>query len=134
MLPLLSILSPNAAIVILTLGLALIAIELNRPGSVLPGALGLLLTLLCSAALLHRGPQPLAFALLFAGATVLLLQLRWNIRLWTVCLAAAAATVGFALLPGVTLPVAILCGVLLSGGTTILTRIAHRARQNKGLD
>lgn len=134
MLPLLSALSPNAAVLILTLGLALITVELNRPGIILPGALGLLLALLSFAAILHDRPQPLALALLFCSAAILLLQLRRDVPLWIVSLATSAAVVGFALLAHVMLIVAILCGLLLGAGTTLLTRIARRARQNKGLD
>jgi len=134
MFPLFSTLSPNAAVLILTAGLALIALELNRPGSILPGAIGLLLALLSCAALLRQRPQPLSFALLFAGGTILLLQLRCNVRLWLVCLGTAAGIVGFALLPGVARLLAISCGLILGAGTTLLTRIARRARQNKGLD
>jgi NhaP-type Na+/H+ or K+/H+ antiporter len=29
---------------------------------------------------------------------------------------------------------AVVCGAILGAGTTVLTRIARRARQNKGLD
>ena len=36
--------------------------------------------------------------------------------------------------PGISPWVALLCGLFLGTGTTVLTRIARRARQNKGLD
>ena len=58
MLPLFSTLSPDAAALILTVSLALIAFELNRPGSILPGALGLLLSLLATASLAQHHPRP----------------------------------------------------------------------------
>ncbi|HTV09041.1 MAG TPA: hypothetical protein VMD97_08380 [Candidatus Aquilonibacter sp.] len=134
MLPLLAALSPNAAIVILTIGLILVAIELNRPGMILPGAVGLLFTLVALAVLLHDRPRPLAFGLFLAAATVLLLQLRRNVAVWIVCLGTAAGILGLALLPRASLPVALSCGLVLGTGTTVLTRIARRARQNKGLD
>jgi membrane-bound ClpP family serine protease len=134
MLPLLSALPPNAAVLLLTLGLTLIAIELNRPGMVLPGTLGLLIVLLSFAAILREHPQPMALALLFASATILLSQLRCSVRLWIVCLGTAAGIAGFAFLPRVGWFIAALCGLLLGAGTTLLTRIARRARQNKGLD
>ena len=134
MLPLLAALSPNAAILLCTLGIGLIAVELNRPGWVLPGALGMLVALVSLAAIIGRKPAPLALALLLSAAVILLLQLRREMRLWIICLGAVAGVLGFALLPGVRLAVAVICGLILATGTTVLTRIARRARQNKGLD
>lgn len=139
MIPLLSALSPTAAILLLTVGLALIALELNRPGSILPGATGLLLTLLATASLAHLHPHPAVVVLLVLCLALLLLQLRRSLH-WIL---AAAATLGliFALLrllpadqPQPSPIVAILCGLILGAGTTVLTRIARRARLNKGLD
>jgi membrane-bound serine protease (ClpP class) len=134
MLPLLVTLSPDAAVLLLTLGIALVAVELNRPGWIVPGALGLLAILLAAAATVHRWPSALAILLLLVAAVILLLQLRVVVRFWTVLLGGAAGVCGLALLPGVSLPVAICCGLGLTMGTTVLTRIARRARKNKGLD
>jgi membrane-bound ClpP family serine protease len=134
MLPLLAALSPNTAILLFTLGIGLIALELNRPGWILPGALGVLVALVSLAVIIARKPTPLAVALLVSAAVVLLLQLRREMRPLMVGLGAAAGVVGFALLPGVRLAVAIVCGLILAAGTSVLTRIARRARQNKGLD
>jgi membrane-bound serine protease (ClpP class) len=140
MIALLSSLTPDAAILLLTLGLALIAVELNRPGAILPGALGLLVTLLAAAKLAHLHPNPAAFALLLAASAVLLLQLRRRLPLWAAALAALAVITGLLwLVPAAGQPpihpaIAILCGLALGVGTTVLTRLARRARQNKGLD
>ena len=133
-------LPPDAAVLIFALGLALIAFELNRPGAVLPGAFGLLLALLAAASLLHHGPVPIALALLVAASAVLLLQLRVRLSLWIALVATLAFIAGlFYLLrfpgqPPVHLATALGCGAFLGAGTTMLTRIAHAARQNKGLD
>jgi|SRR6185437_6239138 len=140
MLPLLSTLSPNTAILILTAGLALIAIEFNRPGSVLPGAIGLLLSLLAAASLAVHHPHPGAILVVIASMTALLWQARSTL-LWiipavaTILLVLSMAT----LLPSTAEPeisrwVAVPCGLILGTGITVLTRIARRARQNKGLD
>jgi membrane-bound ClpP family serine protease len=140
MLPLLSALAPNAAILIFTLGVALIAIELNRPGWILPGALGLLLTLLASAGLYARHPS--AEASLEIAACLALMLFRLTIRLhWLV---AALATIPLILAiahlvppipgPGISPGIAVVCGLILGAGTIVLTGIARRARQNKGLD
>jgi membrane-bound ClpP family serine protease len=140
MLPLLSALSPNAAFLILTLGVALIALELNRPGWILPGALGVLLTLLASAGLYARHPSPEAS--LEIAACLILMLFRHIIRLhWLV---AALATIPLILaiahlVPAVPGPaispwISVVCGLILGAGTIVLTGIARRARQNKGLD
>jgi membrane-bound ClpP family serine protease len=135
MITLLANLTPDAAIIILTLGLALIALEVNRPGLVLPGAIGLLLTLLSCAVLVHDKPDPLSIGLFVSAAGILLLQLRCRVPLWILCLGAIAGVVGLArILPGIHPATALVCGLLLAVGTTVLTRLAHRARQNKGLD
>ena len=139
MLPLLSTLSPNAAVLILTAGIALIALELNRPGSILPGTLGLLLSLLAAASLAQHHPRPWLVLLFIASMAVLLLQARRPL-LWII---PAIATILLILSMDTLLPpartgisswVALLCGLFLGTGTTVLTRIARRARQNKGLD
>lgn len=140
MLPLLSTLSPNAAILTLTAGLALIALELNRPGSVLPGAIGLLLSLLAAASLAEHHPRPAPILLFIASMAVLLWQARRTL-LWII---PAGATIVLILSmarllpttpkPGISPWIAFPCGLALGAGITVLTRIARRARQNKGLD
>jgi membrane-bound ClpP family serine protease len=140
MLPLLATLSPNAAILILTAGLALVALELNRPGSILPGGLGLLLTLLAAASLAQHHPRPEPVLQFIASMALLLLQARRTL-LWiipasaTILLILAMGTLlPRTMQPGISLWSALLCGLFLGTGTTVLTRIARRARQNKGLD
>lgn len=140
MLPLLTALSPNAAILILTAGVALIALELNRPGSIVPGALGVLLSLLAAASLAQRHPQPEPVVQFIASMGLLLLQARRPL-LWVIPVSATILLIlsmGSLLPPGtqptVSLWVALLSGVILGTGTTLLTRIARRARRNKGLD
>lgn len=140
MLPLLSTLSPNAAVLLLTAGLALIAVELNRPGSIVFGAFGLLLSLLAAGSLIRLHASPVSAIETAGSMTVLLLGSRRNMG-WVV---SACSTIVLILsittllpaIPGprVSLWAAILCGLVLSTGTTVLTRIARRARQNKGLD
>jgi len=139
MLPLLTALSPNVAVLILTAGLALIALELNRPGFILPGAVGLMLSLLAAASLSLHHPRPEPAVQCVASIALLLLQARRPL-LWIIPVSAAILLIfsmGTLLPsagPGISLRVAVLCGVFLATGTTLLTRIAFRARQNKGLD
>lgn len=141
MLPLLATLSPNAAVLILTLGLTLIALELNRPGSILPGAIGLLLTLLAAASLATRHPQRKAVVWIVAFLVLLMLGTRGK-RESLVLAAAITAGLIFSIcgllpaVPGqrVSTWAAVLSGLILGAGTIVLTGIARRARQNKGLD
>jgi membrane-bound ClpP family serine protease len=140
MLPLLATLSPNAAVLIFTVGVALIALELNRPGSILPGTAGLLLTLLAAASLWPRHPNAEAVVEIVLSMSVLLLQARRRL-LWLLPLSATillvfstARLLPLTTDPGISLWIATLCGLFLGAGTTVLTRIARRARQNKGLD
>ncbi len=51
----LSHLSPDAALLVLTLGLLLIYVELNRPGWIVSGAVGLLAVLFAVASLARAG-------------------------------------------------------------------------------
>ena len=140
MLPLLATLSPNIAVLMFTVGFALIAVECNRPGTVFFGAVGVLLTLLAAANLWPRHPSAESVLQIILSMAVLLLQTRRRL-LWllpasaTILLIYSIAT----LLPATAQPpihqwTAILCGLVLGAGTTVLTRIAQRARQNKGLD
>jgi membrane-bound serine protease (ClpP class) len=133
-------LQPNTAILLFTLGTALIYFELNRPGSILPGALGLLATLLSIAALSHRRLEPAGLLLILSAFSLLLLDLLRPTHI----LVAVAATVALVLglrgllspscFPAISFPVYFGCGLLLGTGTSSLTRIARRARVNKGLD
>lgn len=132
-------LSPDAAVLLLTAGLALIAFELNRPGSILPGACGLLLTLLAFAGLGHHHAYPEAITQLIACLALLLLQLRRYLH-W-IFVAAVTLDLIVCLVwleppaqPQTNPVVATLCGLILGTGITLLTRVARRARQNKGLD
>ncbi len=130
-------LSPDAAILVLTAGLLLIYLELNRPGWIVPGTIGLLLILLTVASLL-RFQLRIPAVLLIATATAVLVV---NLLRPTHSLAAIASTValilGFDDLvrgPGsldVHASTAGICGLILGAGTYLLTGIARRARTNK---
>jgi membrane-bound serine protease (ClpP class) len=114
---------------------ALVYVELNRPGSILPGALGLIAVLLAIAGLLRIGLNPIA-VLLCAGSCVLfLVGLRRTLPLSVAAAATLGLTLGLSSLnPGMHAVVAMPCGIVLGAGTSLLTRIARRARTNKGLD
>ena len=132
-------LGPDAALLVLTLGVLLIYVELNRPGWVVAGAVGLTATLFAVASLGRLGVNPGAVALV--GTAVVLLGM--GLRRRTLVVVDVGATLGlvlgFAKLvrgPGVGINagMAVGCGLVLGGSTSILTRIARRARANKELD
>jgi membrane-bound ClpP family serine protease len=140
MLPLLTALSPNAAVIFLTFGLVLIALEINRPGSIFPGALGLLLALLAAASLAQHHARTTPVLQFIASMALLLLQARRQLG-WIISAGATILLIvsisrllPLSVQPGISPWVALLCGLFLGAGTTVLTRIARRARQNKGLD
>jgi membrane-bound serine protease (ClpP class) len=126
--------TPTSAICLLTLGVLLIFIELNRPGRVIPGAIGLLLALLAVPSL-SIAPHPPAWLTLFA-TPVILIGLGLRRRVPTIIFAAAtlALALAFTMLQGVPWELAAACGILLGTVSSVLAHIAHRARRNKGLD
>jgi membrane-bound serine protease (ClpP class) len=130
-------LSPNSALLMLTLGILLIYVELNRPGWVVPGAVGLTAALFAVASLMRVMVNPGAAALVGTSVALLGVGLRRRTP-WLVDVAATLALVlGFVYLERdarIQLGIAIGCGIFLGGVTSILARIARRARSNKGLD
>jgi membrane-bound serine protease (ClpP class) len=133
-------LAPDAALLLFTLGLLLIYVELNRPGWIVPGACGLLLALLAAASLLRLNVSLAALTLAASAAALLLLDLFRPSRAVVAVAATLALILGFyRLVQGpdslhVHAPVAVLCGLALGTGTSVLTRIARRARANKAVD
>jgi membrane-bound serine protease (ClpP class) len=128
-------LGPDVALLMLTLGLLLIYVELNRPGWIVCGAVGLTATLFAVASLVRLGLNPAAVALVGTAVVLLGLDLMRRTQGLVAIAATLALVLGFAhLVPGIGMGMAVGCGVMLGGCTSILTRIARRARTNKGLD
>ncbi|MDE1156202.1 MAG: hypothetical protein PW735_10805 [Acidobacteriaceae bacterium] len=113
------------------LGATLIAVELNRPGLIVAGAVGLLMTLLSLASIVSmpQGRVVLDWYLIAFG--LMLQDFRRSRLLWALS-AAFCWAIGFWRLTGH--PLYSLAGIALATGTAILARIARRARLNKGLD
>lgn len=134
------LLSPDAAILLATVGILLIYVELNRPGLIFPGAVGLLLALLAIAALLPQHFNPIALVLITCAIILLGVDLLRPTPRFVPLLTAALLSLGLFFLQKypttqpVHLPVAVSCGLILGAGTSLLTRVARRARANKGLD
>ncbi len=135
-------LGPDAALVLFTLGLLLIFLELNRPGSILPGALGLLLALLSTAALLRLDLNASGLVLLSTAAALLLLDLFRPTPVAVAVAATLALCLGFGfghLVAGqgdeiIHTVTAAACGIILGTASSVLTRVTRRARANKALD
>ena len=125
--------SPAAAVTVLTAGLLLIYMELNRPGRVIPGALGLLLALLACAKIWSAHPRPVAVLLVGTGVALLAIDLVRGTHIAVAVAATLALLLGFQELvtPPVGWMVSILCGAGLGGTTAALTSVARRARANK---
>ena len=131
---------PDMTVLIATSGVCLIFVEFNRPGRAVPGALGLLLTLLAIAHLARFGARPWAILLLSGCTAVYLTNLWRSVPAWLLAIATVAVVAGLRfLIPAegryaVSAPVATLCGGLLGTASATLTRVAHRARRLKALD
>ena len=133
-------LSPDVAILVITLGVVLIYVELNRPGWIVSGAVGLLAVLFGVASLLRMELNAGAVVLVGSAVAVFAVGLRRR----TTAIVGAAASVALVLGldqlvagPGaerVDPLAAVAAGAVTGAGTWILTRIARRARTNKGLD
>ncbi len=132
--------TPDPALLIATAGLCLIALELNRPGLILPGALGLLLVLLAAATLLQYGLRPSALGLLGASAGVFATNLRFRIPGWLLAISILALIAGLRFLLAaraatqVHTAAALGCGTGLGLLAALLSRIAHRAHRAKAVN
>lgn len=129
-------LSPDAAIACLTFGMLLIYWELNRPGTVLPGALGLLAVLFSVATLVRVGPHPMGILLVAVGTVLLALGLFFSLPLFLPVAATLALTLGlYTLIQPLSIALhaatSLMCGTTLGMASTRLTAIAYRARCNK---
>ena len=139
-LPLLRHMSPNGAVALATFGVLLVFFELNRPGRIWAGSLGLLLFLLAAAALLGMELRSWAVWTLASAAGIFLLNLYRRLPVPLLVLATLACIVGLrCLLPPeaivpVTFHVALAAGTVLGASSAALTRIAYRARRAKALD
>jgi membrane-bound serine protease (ClpP class) len=120
---------------VFTVGLLLIYVEMNRPGRVFPGSVGLLLTLLACARVLPAHPRPAAVVLIATAAALLAVDLVRFTRGFVAVAATLALVLGFREMvsPPAGWIVCILCGVGLGGTTVALTKVALRARNNKAI-
>lgn len=130
---------PNGAVLIATAGVLLIFLELNRPGLVLPGALGLLAVLFAAATISRNPLQGWALALIALASATLLSNVWLKVPRWLLATGALAMAVGLhfllrASLTGeVTWPVACVSALLIGVPGSLLSRVALRARRAKAV-
>lgn len=117
-----------------TAGVLLVALEINRPGRVLPGCVGLF-AMIWTLAALGRLQQITAIIFLVAGLALSALDLLRANRI--LCAFAALAYFAGFFLPcwhthtAVAAAIAILCSLFLGITLAKLSRIAHLARSSK---
>ncbi len=139
-LPLLRHLSADGAVALATLGVLLVFFELNRPGRIWAGSLGLLLFLLAAATLLGMELRSWAVWSLGLAAAPFLWNLYRRVPLPLLLLATLACIVGLrglvqpAATSPVNIPTALGAGTVLGTASAALSRIAYRARRAKALD
>ncbi len=126
---------PDAAILLLLLGILLLYAEFNRPGTVLLGSLGMLFAMLAlhDLALHPIAHGPIAIAIL--GLALIVLELRLPTHSFlaiagTLILACALVTL-LPTPPRIDAPTALATSALFSVTTLWLGRIALQARRNK---
>ena len=133
-------LSSDGAVALASFGLLLIFLECNRPGRVIPSSLGLLSLLLASANLFRHGLQLWAVSVILIAVAIALWNLYRRLPLWLLLLSGGGWIIGLRFLVHpegasfVHTPVALLAGGLLGTFSTVLTRIAYRARRAKALN
>ncbi len=130
--------TPDAALAAVVLGILLLYLEFNLPGTVLSGCLGTLSLMLGLFAFSRMPIQPASLASACAGFGLLLLAIVSRRALLAAALGWAALTAGLLHLVdpsrhagAVHLPAALLAGLLFSASTVWLGRVALRARRNK---
>ena len=128
--------NPDHAILLLLCGILFIYAEFNKPGTVILGCFGALLTMFAFYGLAHLPLSRPALLQTLAGVALVAVGCRFPLR----GLIAAIATVflifglsNLVLAPRLHLVVAIVAATIFSCITTWLVRIALAARQNKSL-
>jgi membrane-bound serine protease (ClpP class) len=129
---------PNAAFLLLIVGVLAIYCEFLRPGRLLPGLLGLAMAITGAYWLWRNSPAPFGLLLIVFAVLLLIAEAVWDAYfipglVGTICLVA-----GFSQLfqpprriaPGLSIPVSIIFGAV----TILLGSQAKRAQRNKRSD
>lgn len=132
------VLSPPLTVACFTAGDLLLAWEANRPGTILPGASGVLLVLVAAGSVLRSSGSMLALVPLVCAVVFFALDARRPQASFTVLTGASMlALLVLSALPAHSVALtgaSVLAGLLLAVVHGWMARIAWRARRNKGLD
>jgi len=129
--------NPDVALLTLFAGILLIYFECNRPGSILPGCFGALLTLLSVNAFANMPLRSSALVVAAAGIILIFAELAIPARNLVAASGTALLILGLRTLvqpfaaAHVHTPTAIVIGAGFTAVTLWLARIALRARRNK---
>ena len=132
--------TPDVAVALAGAGILLIFLECNLPGAILPGATGLLLLLSGVYGLSLHPLRPSSVAVLLLAGLTLAVAPRLPLPGITAAFGSAALIFALANLIPPTSPsgrihplVALLVGAAVGLSTTLLGRVAERARRNKAV-
>jgi membrane-bound ClpP family serine protease len=129
---------PSTAFLIFVFGIFLIYVECLRPGRVLPGLLGSVMTIAGGYWLWRNSPTIPGTLLIILAALLLITETLWDMYFIPGILGTISLGAGFSLLfsPGrrITPSIAIPISIALGAFTTFLAFEAKRARRNKRSD
>ncbi len=135
------LMDPNLAVLILMAGALLIYLEFNHPGTIVPGSLGTLLVVLALFSLNLLPVRYTSLALIAAALVLIVLEAKFPSHGVLAITGTAALILGtLTLVAGpipqmrVQLATAVSVGLAFGLITTLLVRLAWRARQNKVLN
>jgi membrane-bound serine protease (ClpP class) len=130
--------SPTLAFVLLIIGVLGIYREFLNPGRVIPGVVGLALTVIAAYCLWQNGPTAIGLVLIGAAVLLFVAECLWDFYFLPGILATLLLMDGFRrLIPapkGISLAFAVVGSCVLGGVTILLAYAARRARQNKWSD
>lgn len=129
---------PNAACVLVLVGILGIYAECIWPGRILPGVAGAAALIAGAYSFYCLSPTAPGLALIAVSVALFAAEALWHCRFVCGILAAAALATGLRLLVHpphrVALPLAIATAAALGTATVFLAAVARRARQNKRSD
>lgn len=130
--------SPTLAFVLLVIGVLGIYREFLNPGRVIPGLVGLALTVIAVYGLVRNGPTAIGLTLIGVAILFFIVETIWDLRFLPGIVGTLFLIDGFRRLIApplaISLPIAVIGSIILGGVTTLLAFGARRARQNKWSD
>ena len=130
--------SPTLAFALLIIGVLAIYREFLNPGRVIPGLLGLALTVISVYALSQHGPTVIGLLMISVAIALFVVETRWDLWFLPGIVATLLLIDGFRrLIEGphaINFAFAAVGSIVIGGVTILLAYGARRARQNKWSD